>query len=76
MKIRDLINCCTSELWITFDEDPNGIDAQVNIIVEENARTGIREDEMLSDFVLDSDVHLMCSPKQDVVFVSIFEAEK
>lgn len=63
ITIRDLNHIITSELRITFDEDPSGgtIDIIVPIVCD--------LDEVLGDRVLDMPIHLM-EAQGDAIVVS------
>ena len=63
ITIRDLCHIITSELRITFDEDPNGgtIDVIVPVISD--------IDEILGDRVLDMPIRLM-EARDDAIVVS------
>lgn len=63
ITIRDLCPIITSELRITFDEDP--ADGQIDVIIPVPADP----DEILGDSVLDMAVHLM-EAKDDAIVVS------
>lgn len=63
ITIRDLCPIITSELRITFDEDP--ADGQIDVIIPVTADP----DEILGDSVLDMAVHLM-EAKDNAIVVS------
>ena len=63
ITIRDLCPIITSELRITFDEDP--ADGQIDVIIPVTADP----DEILGDGVLNMAVHLM-EAKDNAIVVS------
>lgn len=63
ITIRDLCPIITSELRITFDEDP--VDGQIDVIIPVTADP----EEILGDSVLNLAVHLM-EAKGDAIVVS------
>lgn len=63
ITIRDLCPIITSELRITFDEDPDN--GMIDVIIPVAADP----DEILGDSVLDMAVHLM-EAKDDAIVVS------
>ena len=69
MTVRELIKCLTCDLYITFDEDPNGIsksyfEIRVSASLDNPA-------DALNDFVLDHPIHLMTA-KDDAICISLF----
>lgn len=63
ITIRDLCPIITSELRITFDEDPT--DGQIDVIIPVTADP----EEILGDSVLNLVIHLM-EAKDDAIVVS------
>lgn len=71
MRLRELMECLTATLWITFDEDPNDTQAEVEVMV--NVTSGECGDaDVLADWLLDSDVHLVRCEK-GVCYVSMWK---
>lgn len=65
ITIRDLCPILTSELRITFDEDP--ADGQIDVIIPVTADP----EEILGDSVLNLTIHLM-ETKDDAIVVSTY----
>lgn len=67
MTVREVMQCCTSSVWITLGEDSRNCD--LDILVENS----IDAEDVLSEWILDHDVHLMhCS--DDRLIISLFTA--
>lgn len=65
MTVRDLMECCTSAVWITLDEDSRQGELEILVEHTENA------EDVLSEWVLNHKVHLMhCY--DDRLVVSLF----
>lgn len=69
MKLRELLPCVTSELWITLAEDPNN--SKPEITMNLTSGSDWREVDIFSDQFLDEPVHLMKAERNDVVFISL-----
>lgn len=68
MTVRDIMNCCTSAVWITLDEDSRN--GALEILVENT----VNAEDILSDGILDHEVHLMhCD--DDRLIISLFTAQ-
>ena len=67
MTVREIMECCTSSVWITLDEDSRS--GELEVLVENT----VNAEDVLSDWILDHEVHLMhCS--DDRLIVSLFTA--
>lgn len=67
MTVREVMECCTSSIWITFDEDSRNGDLELHVEDTTNAEV------ILSDWILDHNIHLMhCSG--DRLIISLFTA--
>lgn len=65
MKVRELMECCTSSVWITLDEDSRN--GELEILVENT----VNAEDVLSDWILDHEVHLMhCA--DDRLIISLY----
>ena len=65
MTIREVLENSTCEVWITFGEDPNREPPDIKIY----CKSDCEEEECLSDFVLNKEVHLM-TVKDQAIFIS------
>ena len=65
MKVRELMGCCTSPVGITFDEDSRN--GELEILVENT----VNVEDVLSDWILDHEVHLMHC-ENDKLIISLF----
>ena len=68
MTVRELLKVTISDLWITFAEDPS--DEYPDITCRIRSNVDVDEADLLSDWVLESEVHLMTA-KDDAVFISL-----
>lgn len=67
MTVREVMECCTSAVWITLDEDSRN--GELEILVENT----VNAEDMLSEWILNHKVHLMhCS--DDRLIISLFTA--
>lgn len=65
MTVRDVMDCCTSSVWITLDEDSRN--GEREILVENTCNA----EDILSEWILNHKVHLMhCD--QDHLVLSLF----
>ena len=65
MTVREIMECCTSSVWITLDEDSRS--GELEVLVENT----VNAEDVLSDWILDHEVHLMhCS--DDRLIISLF----
>ena len=69
MKLKDLIPCCTSELWITFEEDPNRAKPEITINLTSGSDWTL--EEIFSSALLEEPVHLLKAESDDVLFASL-----
>lgn len=67
MTVRELLKTATADIWITVEENPND-EENPDIIVQSHY---VYNGDLLSDKVLDSKIHLMMAPKEDVIYVSL-----
>ena len=65
MTVRELMECCTSPIGITLDEDSR--DGELEILVE----NAVNAEDVLSDWILDHDVYLMHC-KDNRLIISLF----
>ena len=65
MTVREVLENSTCEVWITFGEDPNREPPDIKIY----CKSDCEEEECLSDFVLNKEVHLM-TVKDQAIFIS------
>ena len=65
MKVRELMECCTSPVWITLDEDSRNGELEILVANTVNA------EDVLSDWILDHEVHLMHC-EDDRLIISLF----
>ena len=72
MTIRDLLKCAMCPVWITFSEDPNSHDADPEVRLWCTSGSEWTEASVLSDELLDSDVHLL-TVSGGAVYVSVFD---
>lgn len=68
MTVRDVMDCCTSPVWITFDEDSRNGEIVVKI---EDTLDAL---DILTDWVLDHEVHLMHCQHERLI-ISLFTAD-
>lgn len=65
MTVREVMECCTSSVWITLDEDSR--QGELEVLVENT----VNAEDVLSEQVLNHEVHLMhCS--DDRLIISLF----
>lgn len=62
MTVSELIEVITTDLWITFGEDPNM--EEPDIILRDTLHT------TLSDWLLEAEVHLMTA-EHNAIFISL-----
>lgn len=67
MTVGEILECCTSSVWITLDEDSRN--GELEILVENT----INAEDVLSDWILDHNVHLMHC-QDDRLIISLFTA--
>lgn len=65
MTVRELMECCTSSVWITLDEDSRN--GELEILVENT----VNVEDVLSDWILDHKVHLMHC-EDDRLIISLY----
>ena len=65
MKVRELMECCTSPVGITLYEDSRN--GELEILVENT----VNVEDVLSDWILDHEVHLMHC-ENDKLIISLF----
>ena len=65
MTVKEVLENSTCEVWITFGEDPNRDPADIKIY----CKSECEEEEVLSDAVLNKEVHLM-TVKDQAIFIS------
>lgn len=63
MKVSELIEVITTDLWITFGEDPNR--EEPDIILRDASHT------TLSGELLEAEVHLMTVVHSNAIFISL-----
>jgi hypothetical protein len=69
VKLRELIECTTSPIWLTFGEDPND---EPRPAVRINVTTGYLDDaDVLNPTLLDEDVYLITT-REGAVYVSMW----
>jgi len=65
MTVREIMECCTSSVWITLDEDSRN--GELEILVENT----VNAEDVLSEWILNHDVHLMhCA--DDRLIISLY----
>lgn len=65
MTVRELLECCTSRVGITLDEDSRT--GELEILVENT----VNAEDILSDWILDHEIHLMHC-ENDKLIISLF----
>lgn len=65
MTVREIMECCTSSVWITLDEDSRN--GELEILVENT----VNAEDVLSEWILNHDVYLMhCA--DDRLIISLY----
>ena len=67
MTVKELLNDCLCEIWITTGEDPN----RDPIEIKAYAQSDYEEEEMLSEAILNSEIHLITAD-DDKIKISLF----
>lgn len=68
MTVREVMDCCTSPVLITLDEDSRNGD--IELVVENT----VNAEDVLSEWILNHEVHLMhCH--DDRLIISLFTAQ-
>ena len=65
MTVRELLECCTSHVGITLDEDSRT--GELEILVENT----VNAEDVLSNWILDHEIHLMHC-ENDKLIISLF----
>lgn len=68
MTVREVMDCCTSPVWITLDEDSRNGD--IELVVENT----VNAEDVLSEWILNHEVHLMHCVN-DRLIISLFTAQ-
>lgn len=68
MKVREIMDCCTSSVWITLDEDSRN--GELELLVENTCNA----EDVLSDWILNHDVHLMHC-QDDRLIISLYTVQ-
>ena len=65
MTVKEIMECCTSPVWITFDEDSRN--GELEILIENTCNA----EDILTEQILDHDVYLMhCA--DDRLIISLY----
>lgn len=70
MTVRELIDVCTCDIWITLGEDPSNCHPDIKISVN-NSDDDIKD--LLSNDILDHEIYLMLG-LDEIIYVSLFLA--
>lgn len=68
MTVREVMECCTSSVWITLDEDSRN--GELELLVENTQNA----EDVLSEWILDHKVHLMHC-QDDRLIISLFTVQ-
>ena len=68
MTVRELLDATTSEVWITTSETLTNSTPEIRV----KSMTDREEKDFLSKEILDSKIHLISAPCENVVFVSLY----
>lgn len=75
MKLKELIKNTTSNIWITFGEDPNQINRpDIKLDLSTLGEYCLYIEDILTEYLLEHEVYLIYAPCTDIIYVSLFLA--
>jgi len=73
MKLKELIKNTTSNIWITYGEDPNQISRpDIKLDLTNPSEHSLYIEDVLTEYLLEHEVYLIYAPCTDVIYVSLF----